>query len=207
MPFMDRPTRSWARRVARSGAAGLLTFAVAASAAGCGSAAQTAQPGNAGATPSPSVEPSSAMPSGTATPVVTPSPSPKATPAVTVKPVAKIINPDPSDKPRQAVTAQEMEAAVAAYATPNPDGDLTPKNIASLNGAAPKCAGSDPSISRLTRLSICQATALDLLNHAKANSDQMAWDAAFSVYWYTVGPNGLGPSVKADFSQYLKKFG
>ena len=205
---MDRPERSLVRKAARPVAAGALMFAIAASAAACGSGAQMTPPGNTGVTPSPSVEQSpSPTPSATATLVVAPLASPIATPVATLKPVAQIISPDPSNQPQSPVTAQEMEAAVTAYTAANPDGDLKAADIVNLNRSAQKCAGSDSSILRLTREAICQGMTLNLLNHAKANIDQVAWDAAFEVYWYTIGPNGLGPSVKADFNHYLEKYG
>jgi hypothetical protein len=98
-----------------------------------------------------------------------------------------------------------MEAAVTAYTAENPDGHLTPTNIANINEASHKCAGADSSVKPLVRLETCKLLIIDFLTDARQYNDQLAWDAAFELYWYTVGPKGLGPSVKAEVGQYLEE--
>jgi hypothetical protein len=155
-------------------------------------------------TPGPSV-----MPSETAyqsqvveTPAPTTTPAEK-TPAPTQKPIEAITNPAPSEKPQTPITAQQMLDAVKAFTTANAGGDIPANGITIINNNAKSC--TDASMRDIDRLNLCEATAGVALQEAYMNNDPLAWQAAFNVYWYTIGPNGMGPSVKAQFDAQLAK--
>jgi len=202
---MDCPARSWAPRVATTVSRVVLTLAIATSAMACGAAAQTALPGNAGASPSSAVEsPRSSMSSGAVTTAIAQSPSLAPTPVATVKPVAKIIDPDPSDMPPSPVTAQQMEDAVSAYATANAFGEYTPTQIAGVKARAVACA--DSSHGYLARLADCEGLVSYAIDEVDAHGDPLDWTAALEIYWYVIGSQGLGSKSIADFDAFIGQY-
>ena len=155
----------------------------------------------------------SPMPSETAfqtqlatnTPDATPTATVEATP-FTLPSVDSIMNPSPSEIPQAPITTQQMRDAVTRLTSDSNSG-LSTNNIRNINTYLQTCIGSaNPSTGDRLAACINLVSGLYSTTGRLTNQDarQEAYQAAFDVYWWTIGTNGIGPDAKTEMDTLLQ---